>query len=131
MRDPGHAGLPAQTREVIVVAEDITAAKHETYVHIHRSEDFRTLRSRYRGFAFAWTVAFMVWYLLYVLMSSFAGDFMSTQVAGNINVALVFGLLQFASTFLIAFLYSRFANARLDPIARRLNEQFEREGTGR
>lgn len=113
------------------MAEDITAAKHESYVRIHDSEEFGQLRSRFRGFAFAWTVAFMAWYLLYVLMSSFAGGFMSTQVVGNINVALVFGLLQFASTFLIAFLYSRYANARLDPISRRLNEQFEREEDAR
>ncbi len=47
----------------------------------------------------------MTWYLLYVVMSMWAHDFMSTKVVGNINVALVFGLLQFVSTFLIAWLY--------------------------
>ena len=33
---------------------------------------------------------------------------MGTKVVGNINVALVFGLLQFVSTFVIAWLYSRY-----------------------
>ena len=33
-------------------------------------------------------------------------DFMSTKVVGNINVALVFGLLQFVTTFLLAWLYA-------------------------
>jgi uncharacterized membrane protein (DUF485 family) len=45
---------------------------------------------------------------------------MSTKVVGNINVALVFGLLQFVSTFLIAGLYARYANNKLDPLAAQL-----------
>jgi uncharacterized membrane protein (DUF485 family) len=63
------------------------------------------------------TIAFIVWYALYVILSAYARDFMGTKVVGNINVALIFGLLQFVSTFLIAWLYSRFANRKLDPIA--------------
>jgi uncharacterized membrane protein (DUF485 family) len=111
------------------VAEDVSTAQHETYQRIHNSDDFRTLRGRFRTFAFAWTIAFMAWYLLYVVMSSFAVDFMSNQVVGNINVALVFGLLQFASTFLIAFLYSRYAASRLDPLAGKLQDEYERGAT--
>ena len=71
---------------------------------------------------------FMAWYLLYVLMSTWAGDFMSTKVVGNINVALIFGLLQFVSTFVIAWLYARYANRELDPIAAKLRGEFDEEG---
>ena len=39
-------------------------------------------------------MAFLAWYLLYVVLSNWAADFMSIKVVGNINVALVFGLLQ-------------------------------------
>ena len=39
------------------------------------------------------------------------------RAVGNINVALVFGLLQFVSTFLIAWMYSSYAERELDPIA--------------
>ena len=47
---------------------------------------------------------------------------MSKQVVGNINVALVFGLLQFVTTFLIAWLYSALRRtATLDPLARELD----------
>ena len=53
-------------------------------------------------------------------MSNWAHDFMSTQVVGNINVAMVFGLLQFVTTFLIAWLYARYMNRNVDPIAREL-----------
>jgi uncharacterized membrane protein (DUF485 family) len=40
-------------------------------------------------------------------------------------VALVFGLLQFVSTFLIAWLYSRYASRRLDPLAEQLRGRVE------
>jgi uncharacterized membrane protein (DUF485 family) len=67
----------------------------------------------------------MAWYLLYVLLSNYAGDFMSTRLIGNINVALVLGLLQFVTTFLIAYLYSRYSNKHLDPLAGRLLVQYD------
>ena len=56
---------------------------------------------------------------LYVLLSAYARGFMGVKIVGNINVALVFGLLQFVSTFLIAWLYSRYAEKNLDPVADR------------
>lgn len=84
---------------------------------------FAELRGRFRSFVFPMTVAFLVWYLLYVLLSAYARGFMATKIVGNVNVALVFGLLQFASTFLIAWSYSRYARRRLDPVARELREE--------
>ena len=57
-------------------------------------------------------------------MSSWANDFMDTKIVGNINVALVFGLLQFVSTFTIAIIYSRFASRRLDPLSGSLRKRY-------
>jgi uncharacterized membrane protein (DUF485 family) len=107
------------------LVEKTSPAQHAAYERIHASEDFRQLRKRYLGFAVPMTVAFMVWYLLYVVASNWAGGLMDTQLLGNINVALVFGLLQFVSTFLIAWLYARHANRELDPIAERLRQEYE------
>jgi len=100
---------------------------HQVYEDLHASDDFQELRKRYRAFAIPWTVAFLVWYLLYVVMSNWATGFMSTKLFGNINVALVFGLLQFLSTFGIAWLYSRKASKSLDPLARRLDTLYKEE----
>ncbi|MBA3309048.1 MAG: DUF485 domain-containing protein [Nocardioidaceae bacterium] len=100
---------------------------HRVYEELHASADFQDLRKRYRAFAIPWTVAFLAWYLLYVVSSNWATDFMNTKLIGNVNVALIFGLLQFASTFLIAWLYSRHANKNLDPIARRLEQRYRDE----
>jgi uncharacterized membrane protein (DUF485 family) len=107
------------------MVEKTSPAQHAAYERIHASAEFRHLRKRYLAFAVPMTVAFMVWYLLYVVASNWAGGLMDTQVIGNINVALVFGLLQFASTFLIAWLYARHANRELDPIAERLRNEYD------
>ncbi|MEV6396302.1 DUF485 domain-containing protein [Streptomyces sp. NPDC051907] len=97
----------------------------EAFVEMQESAEFGELRRAYRSFAFPLTVAFIAWYLLYVLLSNYAGGFMGTKVFGNINVALVFGLAQFATTFLIAWLYSRHAAAKLDPKSEAIKSRME------
>ena len=49
------------------------------------------------------------------------------EVLGNINVALVWGLLQFVSTFAIAYFYARHASKSLDPLASKLRDEFDLE----
>ena len=102
------------------------APEQSSYLAVESSEEFAGLRKALRNFVFPMTAAFLVWYALYVLLSAYARDFMGTKVVGEINVALVFGLLQFVSTFLIAWLYARYADRRLDPIADRLRARVER-----
>lgn len=97
----------------------------EEFVEVQESAEFAELRRSYRSFAFPLTVAFIAWYLLYVLLSNYAGDFMGTQVVGNINVALILGLAQFLTTFLIAWWYSRHAAAKLDPKAEAIKSRME------
>ncbi|MFI1012090.1 DUF485 domain-containing protein [Streptomyces sp. NPDC020965] len=97
----------------------------EQFVEVQQSAEFAELRHTYRSFAFPLTFAFIAWYLLYVLLSNYAGGFMGTKLFGNINVALVFGLAQFATTFLIAWLYSRHAANRLDPKADAIKARME------
>ena len=97
----------------------------QNYVAVQASPEFVALRKTLRGFIFPMTIAFFLWYALYVILSAYARDFMGTKVVGNINVALIFGLLQFVTTFLIAWLYSRFAARRLDPVADKIRSEME------
>jgi uncharacterized membrane protein (DUF485 family) len=98
------------------------------YSEVESSEEFRELRRSYRMFAFPVAVAFLAWYLLYVLLSSFADGLMSTKAVGHLNVAFFLGIAQFVTTFLIAWWYARFAGARLDPRAERLKAVVENGG---
>ena len=101
----------------------------ERYLAVQRSDEFVGLRRALRSFVFPMTVAFFLWYALYVILSAYARGFMGTKLIGNINVALVFGLLQFVTTFLLAWLYSRFSASRLDPLAAQLDDEY-RAATG-
>jgi uncharacterized membrane protein (DUF485 family) len=98
----------------------------DRYAAMQRSEEFIGLRKSLRGFVFPMTAAFFLWYALYVILSAYARGFMDTKVVGNINVALIFGLLQFVSTFVIAWLYARYADRKFDPVADRLRAEMER-----
>ncbi|MEU8733877.1 hypothetical protein B9W62_30025 [Streptomyces sp. CS113] len=97
----------------------------EEFSEVQQSAEFAELRRSFRSFAFPLTVAFVAWYLLYVLLSNYAGGFMGTKLFGNINVAFVFGIAQFVTTFLIAWWYSRHAAAKLDPKAEAIKSRME------
>ncbi|MGW0614545.1 DUF485 domain-containing protein [Streptomyces sp. NPDC002788] len=97
----------------------------EEFSEVQESAEFGELRRSYRSFAFPLTIAFIAWYLLYVLLSNYAGGFMGTKLFGNINVALVFGVAQFVTTFLIAWWYSKHAAANLDPKAQAIKSRME------
>ena len=94
------------------------------YEQVQASEEFQDLRSRFRRFVFSATAFFVLWYALYVALAAFAPEFMSIKVAGNINIGLIFGLLQFVTTFGLAYMYSRFSSAKLDPLARDLEQSY-------
>ncbi|MGV0745415.1 DUF485 domain-containing protein [Mycolicibacterium sp. XJ870] len=97
----------------------------EQYLAVQASPEFQDLRSRLRRFVFPMSGLFLVWYFAYVLLSVFATDFMATKVWGNINIGLLIGLGQFVSTFIITFVYVRFANRELDPRAAAFRHELE------
>ncbi len=105
----------------------MTTQEHDAsvYEEVQRSSEFQDLKRRFRRWTFPMTAAFMVWYLLYVVMSGWARDFMAIKLLGEINVGLIFGLLQFVTTFGIAWAYSRHMEKVLDPISDKLRHEVE------
>lgn len=104
---------------------DVGGPPGDEWREVQAGPEFSELRRRLRVFVFPLTAFFLAWYLLYVLLAVYAPGFMATPVAGNINVGIVFGLLQFVTTFVITGLYASYANRRLDPIADRLRGRIE------
>jgi uncharacterized membrane protein (DUF485 family) len=95
------------------------------YEQIQASSEFVKLRARLRRFVFPMSVAFLAWYLLYVLLAAYQPEFMSIKLAGNLNVGLLIGVLQFVSTFVITTIYVSYANKHLDPSAEQIRGQLE------
>ena len=105
---------------------EVPSTSAERYRAVQQSEEFGRLRKAARNFVFPMTAAFFLWYALYVLLSAYARGFMGTKIIGNINVALILGLLQFVSTFLIAWFYSRYADRKIDPLADKIRADLGR-----
>jgi uncharacterized membrane protein (DUF485 family) len=86
------------------------------YAALSQDERFIVLRRKTGRAAILVTVLFMVWYFLYVAASVFAHGLVGQRPAGGVEVALAFGLLQFAVTFLLARRYTRYSRRVLDPL---------------
>ena len=102
----------------------------QAFIEMQASPEFQDLRRRLRRFVFPTTAFFLTWYAVYVLLATYAHDFMSHKLFGNINVALVLGLGQFVTTFAITWAYVRFANRTIDPMATDLRQSIEADLKG-
>lgn len=94
----------------------------EQFLEVSQSQQFEELRSTFRNFAFPLSFAFLAWFIFYIVTATYAHGFVSQRVYGAINVGMVLGLAQFASTALVTWLYVRFADNRLDPATAALRD---------
>ncbi|WP_046497247.1 DUF485 domain-containing protein [Streptomyces odonnellii] len=92
-------------------------ADSDIYLRVQRSAAFQEVRGRYRRFVIPASLAFFLWYFAYVVAATTAPELMARPVVGAVNVAMVAGLGQFLSTFLLAWAYARHARLRRDRAA--------------
>ncbi|MET8884846.1 DUF485 domain-containing protein [Streptomyces rubiginosohelvolus] len=100
-----------------VAEPDTRPSAADIYLEVHRSDAFREVRRRYRRFVAPAALAFLLWYLAYVVAATTAPALMARPVAGAVNVAMVAGLGQFLTTFLLTWAYARHARLRRDRAA--------------
>lgn len=98
------------------------------YQALYDDPEFSELRRRFKRLVFPLMAAGLAWYALYVVCATYAHDFMGEELIGRINVGLIFGLLQFLSTFGIAYLYAKRAEVEIDPRSRSLVNKFNAGG---
>ncbi|QAU52822.1 DUF485 domain-containing protein [Corynebacterium pelargi] len=97
----------------------------QEFREMQASPQFADLKKTYRSFTFPMSIAFFIWYLVYVLAATYAPGFMGHEVFGQVNVGVVFGLLQFLTTFIITWVYVKYANKNIEPKAAAIREQME------
>ncbi|WP_413318488.1 DUF485 domain-containing protein [Agrococcus sp. 1P02AA] len=103
----------------------------ERSIAMQRSPEFQRLRRTFMTFILPMTIAFLAWYLAYVLIASYAPEFFATRLGESyVTVGLLFGLGQFVSTFAITMLYSRWANRVYDRAADPLAAEMEQALAG-
>ncbi|MFD9795439.1 DUF485 domain-containing protein [Streptomyces sp. NPDC059070] len=119
----GWGELDGTTAPAFVPPQERTAEREgghsaaDIYLEVQRSAAFQEVRARYRRFVVPAALAFLGWYVAYVVAATTAPDLMARPVAGAVNVAMVAGLGQFLSTFLLTWAYVRHARLRRDRAA--------------
>jgi len=91
---------------------------------MQHSPEFQELRSTFRGFTFPMMIASLVWYIFYVILATFMPEFMARPFL-SLNVGLWLGLAQFITTFLITWIYVRWANQNIEPRAAHIRQEME------
>ncbi|MFR9730947.1 DUF485 domain-containing protein [Saccharopolyspora sp. MS10] len=105
-----------------------TTLRGPDYPAIAASAEFHALRRRVITFVFPMTALFLLWYLGYVLLAAYRADLMAQPVLGEINVGLLLGVGQFASTMLITTAYVHFAERSVDPRVEALRAEVDSPG---
>jgi uncharacterized membrane protein (DUF485 family) len=95
------------------------------YPAFEATPTFVELKKRHRSFVIPVLIGALLWYLLYVILATYASAWMATPVIGVINIGLILGLLQFVTTFAITSWYVSYANKKLDPLAAELRHELE------
>ncbi|EMF22351.1 hypothetical protein H114_31067 [Streptomyces gancidicus BKS 13-15] len=106
-------------------------AAADIYLEVQRSAAFQEVRRRYRRFVVPGAVAFLVWYVAYVVTATTVPGLMARPVAGALNVGMLAGLGQFLTTFLLTWAYVRHARLRRDRAALELRWDTQELARGR
>ena len=96
----------------------------DEFVAMQQSPEFQELRSTFRGFTFPVSVAFFVWYIFYVVVATFFPQTMAQPFLG-MNVGIWLGIAQFITTFIITYVYVKYANKNIEPRAAHIREVME------
>ncbi|MFF9897568.1 DUF485 domain-containing protein [Streptomyces longispororuber] len=109
-------GTPAPMSPAVPVPEEDRSAT-DVYLQVQASEAFQEVRRRYRRFVVPGVAVFFTWYVAYVVTATSAPGLMARPVTGAVNVAMLAGLGQFVTTFLLTWAYARHARLRRDRAA--------------
>ncbi|MFF3644592.1 DUF485 domain-containing protein [Streptomyces sp. NPDC002564] len=110
-------GAPAAVAPARAAPPQQSVSPADIYLEVQRSDAFQEVRRRYRRFVVPATIGFFTWYVAYVVAATAAPDLMARPVSGAVNVAMLAGLGQFLTTFLLTWAYARHARVRRDRAA--------------
>jgi uncharacterized membrane protein (DUF485 family) len=92
---------------------------------LERSHEFQRLVSRRRRFVVPALAVFVVWFGGFIVLSAYARDFMQRTPIGSVSWAYILALSLIVMTWLIAWMYLRWCDRELDPLAHRVNGEEE------
>jgi uncharacterized membrane protein (DUF485 family) len=94
---------------------------------VGRDPEMVELENRHRRFVWPATAFFLIYYLALNVLAGSAPDLMGEKVFGEFTFGYLFALSQFLMAFVVAWVYSRWAARRIDPLAADLREKLRRQ----
>jgi uncharacterized membrane protein (DUF485 family) len=85
------------------------------------------LERRHSRFVWPATAFFIVYYMLLNVLAGTSPDLMGRKLFGEFTFGYLFALSQFVMAFVVAWVYSRWAARRMDPLAADLREKLHRQ----
>jgi uncharacterized membrane protein (DUF485 family) len=113
-RSPTTGRMPAE--------EAVTATEA-----VGKDPEMVELEHRHSRFVWPATVFFLIYYMALNVLAGTSPDLMGTKLFGEFTFGYLFALSQFVMAFVVAWVYSRWAATRMDPLATDLREKLLRE----
>jgi uncharacterized membrane protein (DUF485 family) len=113
-RPPATGRMPAD--------EAVTATEA-----VGKDPEMVELENRHRRFVWPATAFFLIYYLALNVLAGTSPDLMGEKLFGEFTFGYLFALSQFLMAFVVAWIYSRWAARRIDPLAADLREKLHRQ----
>jgi len=87
------------------------------WVAIDADPRFQELHHKKTRFLWTLMIFSIIYYFLLPIGAAYYTDLFRVKVWGPVNVGILFALSEFLVAWLIAYIYSSYANSRFDPMA--------------
>jgi uncharacterized membrane protein (DUF485 family) len=94
---------------------------------VGKDPEMAELEQRHSRFVWPATAFFLVYYMLLNILAGTSPDLMGRKLFGEFTFGYLFALSQFLMAFVVAWIYSRWAARRMDPLATELRERLRRQ----
>ncbi len=98
------------------------------WVKIDADPKFQALHRKKILFLWGLMVFSLIYYFMLPIGAAYYQDLFKTKVWGVINVGLLFALSEFVVAWVIAFVYSKRANAQFDAMAQEIINDLHKTG---
>lgn len=85
------------------------------------------LEHRHSRFVWPATIFFLIYYMALNILAGTSPGLMGRKLVGEFTFGYLFALSQFVMAFVVAWVYSRWAANRMDPLATDLREKLHRQ----
>jgi uncharacterized membrane protein (DUF485 family) len=85
------------------------------------------LEHRHTRFVWPATIFFLIYYMALNVLAGTSPDLMGKKLFGQFTFGYLFALSQFVMAFVVAWVYSRWAARRMDPLSADLREKLRRQ----